>query len=111
VAAAHLGSTAWVGLERDGELVATARAVADGGKLAYVMDVAVRDDLHGEGLGRRLIGLLESHPAVRGCAWIGLHTRGAQGFYRRLGYADFTPPPDRVELRRYRTLAGPGTLG
>ena len=24
---------------------------------------------------------------------------------------DFTPPPDRVELRRYRTLAGPGTLG
>jgi ribosomal protein S18 acetylase RimI-like enzyme/nitroimidazol reductase NimA-like FMN-containing flavoprotein (pyridoxamine 5'-phosphate oxidase superfamily) len=86
---AHLGSTAWIGARtKTGELVATARAVSDGAKHAYVADVAVRADLRRSGLGSSVMRLLLEHPALRHAALVRLGTADAQGFYRRLGFVE-----------------------
>lgn len=91
VARSHLGSNAWVGAHDDaGRLIATARAVSDGGRFAYVLDVAVAPDWQGRGLGSAVMRLLLDHPAVRGARVIRLRTRDRPGFYARLG---FRPQP------------------
>jgi ribosomal protein S18 acetylase RimI-like enzyme/nitroimidazol reductase NimA-like FMN-containing flavoprotein (pyridoxamine 5'-phosphate oxidase superfamily) len=89
IARAQLGSTAWVGArDRAGALVATARALSDGAKHAFIADVAVRADLRRSGLGSRLVELLLDHPALRDASLLRLGTADAQGFYRRFGFVD-----------------------
>ncbi len=86
---AHLGSAAWVGARApDGGLVATARALSDGGKDAWVYDVCVRSDWRGRGVGQAVMRLLLDHPAVRPCRRVRLGTRDAQSLYRRFGFVD-----------------------
>lgn len=86
---AHLGSSAWVGARApDGQLVATARALSDGGKYAWIYDVAVRSDWRRRGVGQALMRLLLDHPAVRSCSRVRLGTRDAQSLYRRFGFVD-----------------------
>jgi nitroimidazol reductase NimA-like FMN-containing flavoprotein (pyridoxamine 5'-phosphate oxidase superfamily)/ribosomal protein S18 acetylase RimI-like enzyme len=90
LARAQPGSTAWVGAhDEHGRLVATARAVTDTGKFAYVGDVAVAPQWRGRGLGSAVVRLLLGHPQVRGARAVGLRTRDMQGFYARFG---FGPP-------------------
>ncbi len=86
MAAAHLGSTAWVVARQDGRLVGTARAISDGAKCAWVYDVVVVEDLRGTGLGTRLMKALLAHEAVAGVRWVHLSTRDADPFYERLGF-------------------------
>ena len=102
IAAAQLQSPVWVGVERQGALVATARATTDGVKRAYLADVAVHEALRGQGLGRALIRALLDHPGLRGCAMVELHTRTAARFYEDLGFVRWVDPPDRIELRLIR---------
>jgi ribosomal protein S18 acetylase RimI-like enzyme/nitroimidazol reductase NimA-like FMN-containing flavoprotein (pyridoxamine 5'-phosphate oxidase superfamily) len=86
---AHLGSSAWVGaLDDSGALVATARAIADGGKYAWVYDVCVAEAWRNRGLGQAVMRLLLDHPAVRSCRRVRLGTRDAQSLYRRFGFVD-----------------------
>lgn len=103
LARAVLGSTAWVGFERDGALVASARAIADGAKRSWVYDVVIRDDLQRTGLGTALMRLLLDHPAVRATD-VSLATRDAMGFYARLGfeevYTDTRGAYPRTMMRR-----------
>ncbi|MEQ1504215.1 MAG: GNAT family N-acetyltransferase [Myxococcota bacterium] len=80
-------SVAWVGLARDGVLVATARAISDRAKRSWVYDVVVADGLQRSGVGTALIGLLLDHPAVRGTE-INLATRDAMAFYARFGFGE-----------------------
>jgi GNAT superfamily N-acetyltransferase/nitroimidazol reductase NimA-like FMN-containing flavoprotein (pyridoxamine 5'-phosphate oxidase superfamily) len=85
---AQLGSAAWVvaRAREGGEVVASARAVSDGARFAYVLDVIVREDLRGQGYGRALMRLLLSHPRVRGAQRIGLRTRDAAAVYTPFGF-------------------------
>ena len=94
---AQLGSSAWVGAV-DGEqrLVATARALSDGTKLALVFDVMVAPDWRGRGLGEALMRQLLDHPAVRGARRVWLGTRDAQAFYAKLGFAEERILPPRA---------------
>lgn len=81
-------SPAWVGAhDRDGRLVAMARATADG-RTAWLYDVVVAPELRGRGLGKRLFQLLLDHPAVRGAPTVRLTTKDAQAFYASFGFAD-----------------------
>ncbi len=100
----HLGSAAWVGAHDDGgRLVATARAASDGGKHAWIYDVVVAPEHRGRGLGQAVVRLVCDHPAVRGARLTHLHTRDAQAFYARLGFAPPAPPAfERTELVRAR---------
>jgi ribosomal protein S18 acetylase RimI-like enzyme len=86
---AHEGSQAWVGArDAAGRLVATARALSDGAKHAWIYDVVVDPKWRGRGLGRALMRRLLDHPQVRGVHFIHLGTRDAQTFYERLGFVD-----------------------
>lgn len=88
---AHLGSAAWVGARApDGQLISTARALSDGGKYAWIYDVAVRSDWRRRGVGQAVMRLLLDHPAVRSCRRVRLGTRDAQSLYRRFGFVDVT---------------------
>jgi len=93
---AHRGSTAWVGArDATGALVGTARALADGGKYAWVYDVCVRGDFRRRGLGKALMRLLLDHPAVRRCRVVRLGTRDAQTLYQGFGFVPLTSLPPR----------------
>lgn len=84
---AHLGATAWVGArDASGRLVATARALSDGGKFALIYDVMVAAEYRQKGLGDALLRLLLGHPRLRHSARIWLRTRDAMDFYRRYGF-------------------------
>lgn len=88
---AQLGSSAWVGARTpEGQLVATARALSDGGKYAWVYDVCVRSDWRGRGVGQAVMRLLLDHPAVRTCRRVRLGTKDAQALYRKFGFIDVT---------------------
>lgn len=95
--AAHRGSSAWVGArDRGGALVASARALADGGKLGWIYDVIVAPAWRGRGLGQALVRLLLDHPRVRGSKRVMLGTRDAHGLYARFGFVDRAALPPRA---------------
>jgi nitroimidazol reductase NimA-like FMN-containing flavoprotein (pyridoxamine 5'-phosphate oxidase superfamily)/GNAT superfamily N-acetyltransferase len=85
---AHVGASAWV-VARDpasGAVLASARAVSDGARFAWLLDVVVRPDRRGRGLGKAVVELLLAHPALRSVAFVGLKTRDAHGLYTRFGF-------------------------
>jgi nitroimidazol reductase NimA-like FMN-containing flavoprotein (pyridoxamine 5'-phosphate oxidase superfamily)/GNAT superfamily N-acetyltransferase len=89
IARAHLGSPAWVGArDAEGALVATARAVTDTAKRAWIYDVVVAPALRGKGVGAAVVRLLLDHPAVRRTLRVYLRTRDAQPFYEQFGFGD-----------------------
>jgi nitroimidazol reductase NimA-like FMN-containing flavoprotein (pyridoxamine 5'-phosphate oxidase superfamily)/ribosomal protein S18 acetylase RimI-like enzyme len=108
IAASHAGASAWVGaVDPSGRLVASARAISDGAKIAWVFDVVVAAGLRRRGLGQAVMRLLLDHPAVRGTRAVWLGTADAQRLYRRFGFVDrhaLPPRPytstDMVLLRR-----------
>ncbi len=88
ITTAHDRSSAWViARDPDGSLVATARAVTDSVKYAYLGDVSVRADWRGRGVGAALLSLLLAHPMVRRVARVELATRDAVRFYERAGFS------------------------
>lgn len=91
---AHLGSTAWVGARAsDGRLVGSARAISDGARVAWVLDVVVAPAWRRRGLGRALVTLLLDHPALRQVRAVKLHTRDAASLYARFGFQPAAPSP------------------
>lgn len=102
---AHLGSTAWVcARDERGKLVASARALADGAKHAWIYDVVVSPSLQGQGIGDAVVRRLLAHPAVAGCRYVHLGTRDAQGFYERMGFSDVQNLPPRPYKTTLMTL-------
>ncbi len=86
--AAQLGSNVWL-VARDAksrQVLASARALSDGARLAYVLDVIVRPDRRGSGLGTALMRTLLSHAHVRNVRDLRLRTRDAHKFYGALGF-------------------------
>lgn len=103
---AHLSSTAWVGAKNErGELIATARAITDSSKAAWVYEVCVAKAHRRRGLGRALVLLLLGHPAVRNCRRVLLATRDAQSLYARCGFV--VSPPAEPYLTTHMTLLRP----
>ena len=90
LALAQREASAWVGVRdsRDGRLVATAAALANRSKHAWVYDVAVAPSHRGTGIGTAMLQLLLDHPAVRGARLISLRTVDAHEFYRKFGFAN-----------------------
>jgi ribosomal protein S18 acetylase RimI-like enzyme len=74
--------------DASGRLVATARAIGDAHKRAWIYDVMVAPAWRGKRLGEAVMRLLLDHPAVRDVRRVYLATRDAQGFYARLGFGD-----------------------
>jgi len=93
IAASHRSSVAWVGLEHEGQLVATARAISDRVKRSWIYDVAVHPRFQRQGIGTALMELMLDHPAVRETSLF-LTTRDAMPFYAGLRFVElWTEPP------------------
>jgi nitroimidazol reductase NimA-like FMN-containing flavoprotein (pyridoxamine 5'-phosphate oxidase superfamily)/ribosomal protein S18 acetylase RimI-like enzyme len=96
IARAHRGSAAWVGArDRGGRLIASARAISDGGKLCWIYDVIVAPGWRRSGLGQAVMRLLLDHPEVRHTRRLMLGTRDAQSLYARFGFIDMADAPPR----------------
>lgn len=82
----------------NGLQVAFARMVTDKATFAYLADVFVIPSHRGQGLSRRLVGTLLSHPELQGLRRMLLVTRDAHGLYAKF---DFSPlaAPDRFMER------------
>ncbi len=111
---AHLSARAWVVLlDRDGQVVASARAIGDGVKHSWLYDVIVRDDQRRRGLGLATVKLLLDHPAVRASRFVHLGTRDAQALYQRLGFvpsADIVRPYTSTAMTLDRGSADSSTI-
>ena len=93
---AHLSSSAWVGVtDARQRLVGTARAISDGGKYAWIYDVAIAPAVRGRGLGKAMVKLLLDHPAVRHCRRVLLATADAQTLYAGFGFIAREEAPKR----------------
>ncbi len=92
---AHLASSAWI-VARDpsGQIVASARAISDEAKYAWIYDVIVSPAWRGKRVGEAVMRLLLDHPAVRNVRFVRLGTRDAMSFYSKLGFIsrDALPP-------------------
>ena len=58
-----------------------------GGGTAWVDEILVAGDVRHNGIGRLLMGTLESWAGESGCTLVSLATAGARDFYGRLGYS------------------------
>lgn len=102
----HLESSAWVvaRAQDDAGIVASARAMSDGSKYAWVYDVVVAPEWRGKRAGDAVMRLLLDHPAVRRSRFVKLGTRDAMGFYERMGFvtSDKLPPRPYVSVDMVR---------
>ncbi len=93
---AHASGNPWVGArDASGRLIASARAVSDSAKLAWLYDVIVAPSARRRGLGQAVTRLLLDHPEVRGARRVLLGTRDAQALYARFGFVDREHLPPR----------------
>jgi GNAT superfamily N-acetyltransferase len=81
----------------DGRQVAFARLVTDRATFAYLADVFVIPSHRGEGLSRRLLEALMSHPDVQGLRRMLLVTRDAHGLYAKFGFKPLAAPDRLME--------------
>ena len=79
------------GVYKGGEQVAFARWVTDKATFAYLCDVYVNENYRGEGIGKRLMAFMFSHPDLQPQRRYMLATRDAHGLYVQFG---FEPIPD-----------------
>lgn len=92
------GSTVVVSLWRGKRLVGFGRATSDGIHRAVLWDVVVAGDLHGRGLGRRVVEALLSAKAIRHAERVYLMTTKSSGFYQQLGFE--LAEPQKLLIRK-----------
>ncbi len=81
-----LGSCSVVSAWQADRLVGLGRATSDGVFRAVLWDVVVAAEHQGQGLGRRIVKSLLSHPAVAAAERVYLMTTNSSGFYEKLGF-------------------------
>jgi GNAT superfamily N-acetyltransferase len=75
------------------------------GKLAMLRRVAIRDDLHRRGHGRRLLQAAERFASEQGCTRVESHVdRSAIGFYERCGFTRVAPTMGHVAMLMSKAL-------
>src|SRR5436190_15026378 len=88
-----------VGVYRDAEQWAFARAVTDIATYAYLTDVIVAANARGRGIGSWMIEALLAHPDLQGLRRVTLFTRDAQPLYEKLGFSTEMPASTYMEMR------------
>lgn len=89
-----------VGIEDDGELVASGRVLTDYTYYANVFDVIVAADRRGEGFGGELMEAIVDHPDLQSVVGLSLLCReGLVGYYESIGFELFDPEMEIPEGR------------
>jgi GNAT superfamily N-acetyltransferase len=80
------------GVYADETQVGFARVITDRATFAYVADVFIVEGHRGRGLGKWVMEVIVSHPALQGLRRWMLATRDAHGLYRRFGFTELSSP-------------------
>lgn len=83
----------------DDRQVGFARAVTDLATYAYFTDVIVAESARGQGIGKRIVETLVTHPDLQGLRRIALWTRDARTLYEQFGFSTDMPASTYMELR------------
>jgi N-acetylglutamate synthase-like GNAT family acetyltransferase len=67
-------------------LIGFARVLTDYAIFAYIMDVFILEDFRNQGLGKKLMDYIMSHPDLQGLQRIMLATKDAHGLYEKYGF-------------------------
>ena len=79
--------------------VGFARVVTDKSSFAYLADVYVLEEHRGQGLSKRLVETIKSHPELQGLRRFMLATLDAHGLYAQFGFKPLAAPERMMELR------------
>lgn len=88
------------GVYADGRQIAFARVVTDYVRYAHLLDVFVLPEFRGQGISKRLMSNILSHPELRTIARYTLGTQDAHGLYAQFGFTSFASPERHMELLR-----------
>jgi len=83
-----------------GEQVGFARVVTDYATFAYLADVFILEAHRGQGLSKRLMQAIMSHPDLQGLRRWTLATRDAHELYRKFGFDTPRNPQNLMEITR-----------
>ncbi|MEO9385507.1 GNAT family N-acetyltransferase [Chromobacterium phragmitis] len=81
----------------DGQLIGFGRAITDRATFAYLADVFVLDAWQGQGVGKRLVAAILSHPDLAGLRRMMLATADAHGLYTQYGFTALDRPERIME--------------
>lgn len=79
--------------------VGFARVVTDRATFAYLADVYVLEAHRGQGLSKRLVAAVQSHPDLQGLRRFLLATADAHGLYTQFGFRPLSAPGRMMEIR------------
>jgi len=88
------------GLYRDGALLAFCRIVTDGATFGNLVDVFVLPALRGQGLSKKLMAFVMSHPLIPRLRRLTLATTDAHGLYEQFGFTPLGRPETFMEVYR-----------
>lgn len=77
-----------------------ARVITDYATFAYLADVFILEAHQGQGLGKRLVQDILTHPELATCGWM-LFTKDAHSLYAQYG---FEPPEQPERLMRRKSV-------
>jgi GNAT superfamily N-acetyltransferase len=77
-----------------------ARVVTDRATFAYLCDVYVLEEYAGQGLGKRLMKEVRSHPDLQGLRRFVLVTRDAHSLYKQFGFEPLKNPTTYMEIHK-----------
>ena len=85
------------GVYVDGVQAGFARIISDSATFAYLADVFVLDAFRGQGLSKRLMETIVTHPRLQGLRRWSLATLDAHGLYAQFGFTPLTKPECHME--------------
>lgn len=85
------------GVYVDGAQAGFARIISDYATFAYLADVFVLEAYRGQGLSKRLMETIVSHPQLQGLRRWSLATRDAHGLYAQFGFMPLAHPARYME--------------
>jgi N-acetylglutamate synthase-like GNAT family acetyltransferase len=101
-----LANSLCLGAYKTSEQVGFLRVVNDRATFAYLADVIVNEQHRGQGIAKRMLEAMQSHPDLQGLRRFLLSTRDAHGLYARFGFAPVGAPERLMEIRRTGTSTG-----
>jgi GNAT superfamily N-acetyltransferase len=94
-----IGHSLCFGVYSAGRQAGFARVVTDFATFAWLADVFIVEEKRGQGLGKKLVAAVLTHPKLQGLRRFMLGTRDAQGLYGRFGFKPLTAPERFMEIR------------
>jgi GNAT superfamily N-acetyltransferase len=88
------------GVYRSGKQVGFARVVTDCATFAWLADVFVIETERGNGLSKKLVAAVRTHPQLQGLRRFMLATLDAHGLYARFGFKPITNVERFMEIFR-----------